>query len=328
MTISGATRVDERCRSAPSPAARRARWRRRPMSRSSPGRARNASVSASRMRRISSRSSSSSSTMSLLISTVADGSRKSDGAACRAAVHDAGHVAAMLGADHQHVAAIALGDHLLLEVFRRVLATHELLERGAQPVAFLAQPIADASQLGARVVEHLPRCIDRAPHGCDLLLEAGDARRRYRSGSETTPPAFALRFALVRPNRRSPRRCEVAAGRADGPGRRARPAFRAARSTARRGNRAVRLEIVGRLGRRRRVPARRPWDRSGSSSRGLGRAASRQAGTASTMRSNSRVRRASMVERGLAACCDRPVQAELRLGASPPLKTRRVEIYK
>ena len=62
-------------KSARAPAARRARWPRRPSGCRSAARARNASVSASRMRRTSSASCSSSATMSLLISTVLSGSR-------------------------------------------------------------------------------------------------------------------------------------------------------------------------------------------------------------------------------------------------------------
>ena len=74
---SGRDAVHAQRRTAPSPAARRARWRRRATSRARPAARGSASVSSSRMRKISSRSRSSSSTMSLLISTVADGSRKS-----------------------------------------------------------------------------------------------------------------------------------------------------------------------------------------------------------------------------------------------------------
>ena len=63
-------------RTAPAHAARRVRRRRRPSDRRSSARPRNASVSASRMRRTSSCSCCSSATMSLLISTVLSGSRK------------------------------------------------------------------------------------------------------------------------------------------------------------------------------------------------------------------------------------------------------------
>ena len=86
-------------------------------------------------------------------------------------MHDAGDRGAVLGADDQHVAAVAVGDDLLLQVLRRVLAAQVGLERAAQPRALLAQPIADAPQLRARVVHHLAARIDLAAHVGDLALE-------------------------------------------------------------------------------------------------------------------------------------------------------------
>ena len=67
-------------------------------------------------------------------------------AARGAPVHDARHVATMLGSHHQHVAAVSLGDNLFLQVLRGVLAAHELIERRAQPLALLPQVVADAPQ--------------------------------------------------------------------------------------------------------------------------------------------------------------------------------------
>ena len=56
--------------------------------------------------------------MSLLISTVSSGSRNRLAPLADAAVDDARNRGAMLGAHHQHVAAVAVGDHLLLQVLR------------------------------------------------------------------------------------------------------------------------------------------------------------------------------------------------------------------
>ena len=93
--------------------------------------------------------------MSLLISTVLSGSRNRLAPLAGAAVDDAGDRGAVLRADDEHVAAVAVGDDLLLQVLRRVLAAQVGLERSAQPRALLAQAVADAPQLGARVVDDL-----------------------------------------------------------------------------------------------------------------------------------------------------------------------------
>ena len=106
--------------------------------------------------------------MSLLISTVADGSRKSVAPLAELPCTMPGTLRAMLGADHQHVAAVALGDDLLLQVLRRVLAAHELIERLAQTLALLAQPIANRSQRRAGVIQDLARGVDRPANGGDL----------------------------------------------------------------------------------------------------------------------------------------------------------------
>ena len=106
--------------------------------------------------------------MSLLISTVAAGSRKRLAPLRGAAVNDARDVAAMLGAHQQHEAAVALGHHIVLQVLRRVLAAGELLERVAEPLPQLAQPVADAAQRRAGVVEHLAGDVDGLPDGGDL----------------------------------------------------------------------------------------------------------------------------------------------------------------
>ena len=53
--------------------------------------------------------------------------------------------------DH-HVAALAVGDDLLLQVLGGVAAAQEALEGRPQLAALAAQPVADVAQRGAGVV--------------------------------------------------------------------------------------------------------------------------------------------------------------------------------
>ena len=108
----------------------------------------------------------------------------------------------VLGADDEHVAAVAIGDDLLLQVLRRVLAAQVRFERAAQPRALLAQPIAKALQLRARIV-HAPR-----PTGSILRRTSRDLALERRRGS-TMPrrrgtPRAGRRIAGARSRR--PRR--------------------------------------------------------------------------------------------------------------------------
>jgi len=64
------------------------------------------------------------------------------GAARRSAVDDAGNRGAMLGANHQHVAAVAVGDHLFLQVFR-VPSAQKPVERRPQALLLFAQALAN-----------------------------------------------------------------------------------------------------------------------------------------------------------------------------------------
>ena len=92
----------------------------------------------------------------------------------------------MFGPDDQHVAAVAIGDDLVLQILRGVLAAQVGLERPAQPRALLAQPIADAPQLRARVVDDLAGRIDLSANIGDLALERPG---RFRESPEPgTPP--------------------------------------------------------------------------------------------------------------------------------------------
>ena len=142
--------------------------------------ARNASVSASRIRRTSSASCCSSATMSLLISTVLSGSRNRLAPLPELPCTMPGIAVAVFRAHHQHVAAVAIGHDLLLQILRRVLAAQVRFERSAQPRPLLAQPIANAPQLRARIVHHLAGR-DRSCGG----------RRRSRARTTPAPSAIA-----------------------------------------------------------------------------------------------------------------------------------------
>ncbi len=103
-------------------------------------------------------------------------------------MNDAGHVATMLGADHQHEAAVALGDDFVLQVFRAASAS-VLLERPAQLLPLLAELVANALQLGACAVEHLAARIDRVANGVDFALERGDVRDQRAKNREVVAGA-------------------------------------------------------------------------------------------------------------------------------------------
>ena len=121
--------------------------------------------------------------MSLLISTVLKRLEKQARAARRCAVHDAWNRAAMLRLDDQDVAAVAFGDDLILQVFRRLLAAQEGLERAAEPRPLFALALADQFQLGARVIRHVPRRLDLFPDGHRFALERRDgAGHRVEQG--------------------------------------------------------------------------------------------------------------------------------------------------
>src|SRR5204862_5581703 len=74
------------------------------------------------------------------------------GAAGRSAMDDARNRAALFGLYDEHVAAVALGDDLILQVLRRFLAAQIRLQRAAEPCALLPQAFANALQRRARVV--------------------------------------------------------------------------------------------------------------------------------------------------------------------------------
>ena len=91
-------------------------------------------------------------------------------------MHDARNRGAVLGADDEHVAAVAIGDDLLLQVLRRVLAAQVRLERAAQPRPLLAQAIAQVRAAPGWHRRRLRRR-DRSCGGC----RRSRARTRRRS---------------------------------------------------------------------------------------------------------------------------------------------------
>ena len=102
------------------------------------------------------------------------------GAAAGAAVHDARDRRAMLAAHDQHVAAVAIGDDLLLQVLRGVAAAQVRFERAAQPrraacAADRAAPPAPGSH------RRRPRTPGRSCGG------------RRRSRARTMPTVSAMR---------------------------------------------------------------------------------------------------------------------------------------
>ena len=119
-------------------------------------------------------------------------------AARRAAVHDAGNRRALLGAHQQHVAPVAVGDDLLLQVLRRVTGAEVALERAAQPRALLPQAVANGAQRRARVVEDLAGGVDGAADVSDFALEGGGAAdQREQTREAVSGLAADAVYALV-----------------------------------------------------------------------------------------------------------------------------------
>ena len=178
--------------------------------------------------------------MSLLISTVLSGSRNRLAPLVDAPCTMPGNVAAMLGLDDQHVAAVPLGDDLILQVLRGVLAAQVRLERAAQAAALLAQPIADASQLGTGIVDHVARRVDLFPRVAPISL-LNDATPALATSSRGKTPRRSpdRQRAPRRPSRERRPAPAAAAVRAPGPRPRARRESAAGRSTRAAGKRRV-----------------------------------------------------------------------------------------
>jgi hypothetical protein len=102
-------------------------------------------------------------------------------------VNDARNRRSVLAPDDEHVASIAVGDDLLLEIFRGVLAAQVRFQGAAQPRLLLAQTLANAAQLGAGIVDDVPGRVDLAADVGDLLFERGggirDAAQDWKRGA-------------------------------------------------------------------------------------------------------------------------------------------------
>ena len=152
--------VDRVARTRRAPAARRARWPPRSSAAGRPRRPR---------KRVGQREQDAADLLGLLLlerdDVVVDLDRaerleKQAGAARRGAVHDAGNAAPMLGLHDEHVAAVALGDDLVLQVLRGVLAAQVGLERAAQPASAAGAAVPDDPQLRAGVIDDIARRVD------------------------------------------------------------------------------------------------------------------------------------------------------------------------
>ena len=100
----------------------------------------------------------------------------------------------MLGANHQHVAAVAVGHHLLLQILR-VPSAQKPVERRPQALLLFAQTLANRGERGARVVGDLARRLDLAPHVGDLLFERRDRFHQHAQQRKCGPD---LRDRLTR----------------------------------------------------------------------------------------------------------------------------------
>ena len=84
----------------------------------------------------------------------------------------------MLGLHDEHVTAVSLGDDLILQVLRRVLAAQIRLERRAQARPLLAEAIANELQLRARAVDDVAGGVEFVAHRRRLALERGGGAAR------------------------------------------------------------------------------------------------------------------------------------------------------
>ena len=121
--------------------------------------------------------------------------------------------AAMLGLHDQDIAAVPLGDDLVLQVLRRVLAAQVRLERAAQARALLAQPLADDLQLRAGVIDDVAGRVDLVARRGDLALErrraaADGLEARERSGRAADGGARLVDRIEKRREREQPERLE------------------------------------------------------------------------------------------------------------------------
>src|SRR4029077_15019138 len=111
-------------------------------------------------------------------------------------VHDAGNRAAVLRLDDEHIAAVPLGDDLLLEILRGLLPAQIRLERAAQARPLFAETLAYQPQFGARAVEHVARRFDLLADLAGFALErrsvGGDALERRKRPRRAANPAAGV----------------------------------------------------------------------------------------------------------------------------------------
>ncbi len=136
----------------------------------------------------------------------------------RAAVDDARHVSAMLGAHHEDEPAVPLGDDFFLQVLAELLAARVLLERPTQSLSLLPKPIADALQPGARSIEDVAAGVDGVAHGGDFRFERGDRGDDGGQNREGVRRRSRSRPVSARRPPRSRRGREAAAARVERPG--------------------------------------------------------------------------------------------------------------
>ena len=186
--------------------------------------------------------------MSLLISTVLSGSRYRLAPLADAPWTMPGMPLRCSALTTQHVAAVSLGDDLVLQVLRRVLAAQVRLERAAQPRLLPPQPVANASQLRARIVDDLARRVDVGARPGDFALERRGVgarpcrragRRRRRGGWRSRVSSTESRNAASASNRGA---SSARPRRPARPGSRAVPDERAVRKAA------VLRDVLGGLG--------------------------------------------------------------------------------
>jgi hypothetical protein len=91
------------------------------------------------------------------------------------AVHDARNRRSMLRTDDEHVSTVAVGDHLLLQVFGRVAPPKKRFQRRPQLRPLTPQAFPDSRERRTRIVVDVARRIDLLADLSDFSLERGNA---------------------------------------------------------------------------------------------------------------------------------------------------------
>ena len=98
-----------------------------------------------------------------------------------------GNRVAMLGAHHDHVAPVAIGDDLILKVLGRITAASEGIELRSQSRPLASKPFADVFQRGTGGIGDVTGRLDRATDRTDLCGE-----RRHAVADRRQPAAGAV----------------------------------------------------------------------------------------------------------------------------------------